>query len=216
MGWLTKAIITAISAFAATNIDDIIILMFFFSQVDANFCIRHVVIGQYLGFSALVILSLVGFLGGLMIPETWIGLLGFVPIGIGISQLFNPEEDEAEVQTVSKEVNQRSPMSSLANLLNPQVYSVAAVTFANGGDNIGIYVPLFAQSKLLELLVILAIFFIMIAVWCSLAYFFTRHRLIALAFTRYGKQVVPFVLISLGVFIIIDSKSYELLSIFQH
>ena len=88
MNGVLHVTIAGISAFAATNIDDIIILMFFFSQVNANFRIRHIIIGQYLGFMALILLSLPGFFGGVIIPKTWIGLLGFVPIGIGLQQLF--------------------------------------------------------------------------------------------------------------------------------
>ncbi len=42
-------------------------------------------------------------------------------------------------------------MAILASVLNPQTYKVAAVTVANGGDNIGIYVPLFASSDLTSL-----------------------------------------------------------------
>ena len=41
-------------AFIATNIDDIIVLLLFFSQINANFRRRHIVIGQYLGFTTIV------------------------------------------------------------------------------------------------------------------------------------------------------------------
>jgi cadmium resistance transport/sequestration family protein len=211
MGWLLQVIIAGISAFAATNIDDIVILMFFFSQVNVSLRIRHIVIGQYLGFTILVIASLPGFFGGLIVPKTWIGLLGFVPIWLGISQLLKPDQDGAEVQTVSREFNKRSPMNILANFLNPQVSSVAAITFANGGDNIGIYVPFFASLNLPGLIVVLSVFLIMVGVWCYVAYLLSRQRLIGLIFTRYGRRIVPFVLIGLGIFILKDSQTYQLL-----
>lgn len=203
MNWFIEAIIAGVSAFVATNIDDIVILTFFFSRVNSSLRIRHIVLGQYLGFSALVIASLPGFFGGLMIPKAWIGLLGFVPIAIGISQLVKPSDDEPIPQTVSNEATTRSPMSSL---LSPQAYSIAAITFANGGDNIGIYVPLFANSSLPKLTVIVSVFLIMIGVWCSVAYGLTRYPLIAQLITRFGKRLVPLVLICLGIFILIDSE----------
>jgi cadmium resistance protein CadD (predicted permease) len=62
-------------------------LTIFFSQVNATFRRRHIVIGQYLGFTALIIASLPGFFGGLIVPKAWIGILGLVPIAIGVSQL---------------------------------------------------------------------------------------------------------------------------------
>ena len=140
MSWFAAAIIAGITSFAATNIDDIVILMLFFSQVNATFRPRHIVIGQYLGFTALIVASLPGFFGGLIVPKAIIGLLGLVPIAIGIKQLVNREDEENEVQTVSDEFNS-SLLSKLTNLFNPQIFNVAAVTIANGGDNIGIYLP---------------------------------------------------------------------------
>ena len=214
MSWFAAAIIAGITSFAATNIDDIVILMLFFSQVNATFRPRHIVIGQYLGFTALIVASLPGFLGGLIVPKAIIGLLGLVPIAIGIKQLVNREDEENEVQTVSDEFNS-SLLSKLTNLFNPQIFNVAAVTIANGGDNIGIYLPLFASSDLPSLVVILVVFFLSIAVLCYVADRLTRQRAIANVLTRYTQAIVPFVLIGLGIFILIESGTYRLLPSFQ-
>jgi cadmium resistance protein CadD (predicted permease) len=78
-------------SFIATNIDDIIVLMLFFSRLNPNFRPRHIILGQYIGFSLIILASLPGLLGGLIIPTTWIGLLGFLPIVIGIKQLMNAD-----------------------------------------------------------------------------------------------------------------------------
>ena len=214
MNWFAAAIIAGITSFAATNIDDIVILMLFFSQVNATFQPRHIVVGQYLGFTALIVASLPGFFGGLIVPKAIIGLLGLVPIAIGIKQLVNREDEENEVQAVSGEFNS-SLLSKLTNLFNPQIFNVAAVTIANGGDNIGIYLPLFASSDLLSLAVIMVVFFLSIAVLCYVAYLLTRQRAIANVLTRYTQAIVPFVLIGLGIFILIESGTYRLLPSFQ-
>ena len=172
--------------------------------------LRHIVAGQYLGFTALIVASLPGFFGGLIVPRTWIGILGLVPIAIGISRLVNREKDGDRVQTVSGEAD-RSPANTLASFLSPQTYKVAAVTLANGGDNIGIYVPLFASSNLTSLGVILSVFFLLIGVWCYIAYRLARQPTIAYVLTRYGQAIVPFVLIGLGIFILIESGTFQLL-----
>lgn len=138
MNELTAALITGITSFIATNLDDIIILTVFFSQVNAHFRPWHILIGQYLGFLVIILVSIPGFLGGLVLPEAWIGFLGVVPIGIGIHQLFRSQDDS--VQTVAYRLAPRR-RSAFASLLVPQTYHVAAVTIANGGDNIGIYIP---------------------------------------------------------------------------
>jgi cadmium resistance transport/sequestration family protein len=217
MNWIAAAIIAGVTSFAATNIDDIVISMLFFAQVNVTFRPRHIVVGKYLGFTALILASLPGFFGGLIVPKAIIGLLGFVPIAIGISHLVKRENDRVEVQAVSDEFSRESnsPVSKLANLFNAQTLNVAAVTIANGGDNIGIYLPLFASSDLPSLMVILAVFFVLVGVWCWVAYRLTRCLAIAKILTRYTQGIVPFVLIGLGIFILIESGTYRLLPVFQ-
>ncbi|WP_414515625.1 cadmium resistance transporter [Nostoc sp. PCC 9305] len=215
MSQLGTAFSEGIIAFIATNIDDIIILLIFFSQIDANFRRRHILLGQYLGFSAIIIASLPGFFGGLVIQREWIGLLGLLPIGIGIHHLVYKEEDTITVQTVSSDFNQPTStnpvLSFILSILHPQTYKVAAVTIANGGDNISIYIPLFAGHDLASLGVILSIFFIMVGVWCAIAYFLSLQPTIANILSRYGNAVVPFVLIGLGLFIMYERGTFTLL-----
>lgn len=201
MNELLTAISTGMTAFTATNLDDILILLLFFSQVNAVFRRRHIVFGKYLGFTALVLASLPGFFGRLIFPPDWIGMLGLLPIAIGLSRLLNPETDDSEAEA---ELEQ-SEKSFFSSFLSPQTYSVAAVTVANGGDNIGIYVPLFASNTLESLAVILAVFFAMVGVWCYAAYRLIQMRAIADTLTRYGNQLVPFVLIGLGMAILVKS-----------
>ncbi|WP_408648875.1 cadmium resistance transporter [Tumidithrix elongata] len=207
MGWLAKVIVAAVTAFVATNIDDIIILMIFYSQVSPTFRSKHIIIGQYLGFSALILLSLPGFFGGFVISRIWIGLLGFVPIAIGIHTLVSHQNTEHHVQTTSP----LYAKSFLSSFLTPQIYHVAAVTFANGGDNIGTYIPLFASTDVVGLGVTLSTFFLMVGLWCYVAHLLTRFAPLAYVLTRYGKAVVPYVLIGLGIYILIDSGTYHLL-----
>ncbi|MBW4639418.1 MAG: cadmium resistance transporter [Gloeocapsa sp. UFS-A4-WI-NPMV-4B04] len=83
-----RAIIARFTSFVITNIDDIILIIFL-SQLNATFRHRHIIIEQYLEFTALIIASLSSFFGGLIISKVWIGILGLVPILIGVIQLVN-------------------------------------------------------------------------------------------------------------------------------
>lgn len=204
---LTTALSTGITAFVATNLDDILILLLFFSQINALFRRRHIVAGQYLGFAALVLACLPGFFGGLLFPRPWVGLLGLVPIAIGINRLFYQQEEDENLLVEAPPDHMKRPW--YAGFMSPQAYSVAAVTFANGGDNIGIYAPLFANSAWEELLIILGVFFSLVGVWCYTAFQLTRLPMLAEVLTRYGSQLIPFVLIGLGVLILIDSHTLE-------
>ncbi|MCG6134696.1 MAG: cadmium resistance transporter [Nostoc sp. LLA-1] len=204
MNELLTAISTGLTAFVATNLDDILVLSLFFSQINTCFRRRHIVIGQYLGFSTLVVASLPSFFGKFILPEAWIGLLGMVPIMIGIHRLFHQETDEQEDFS-----NPEASSSWWSNFLSPQSYSVAAVTIANGGDNISIYMPMFATHTWDSLLVILAAFFVMVGVWCYTAYRLTQVSAIASFIARYGNPLVPFILIGLGVSILMQSHTLK-------
>jgi cadmium resistance transport/sequestration family protein len=215
MNQLGTAFIEGIIAFFATNIDDMIILLLFFSQINADFRRRHIFFGQYLGFTAIIIASLPGFFGGLVVRRELIGLLGILPIVIGLKQLLSQQEETTEIQTVTSDFKQsshRNPIISfILSLLHPNTYKVAAVTIANGGDNISIYIPLFAGHNFASLGVILSVFFLMVGVWCLIAYLLTLHPTIADILTRYGNFLVPYVLICLGLFIMYERGTFNLL-----
>ncbi|MCF2151119.1 cadmium resistance transporter [Desmonostoc muscorum LEGE 12446] len=212
MSWhnYVTAISTGAITFIATNIDDIVILLLFFSQINSTFRPRHIVTGQFLGFTVLLILSLSGLFGGLVLSKNWIGLLGLLPIAIGISSLVNREEDSLEEISPETEEYQGTTIS---NLLSPQIYSVAAVTVANGSDNISVYVPLFASSNLESFAVTIVIFFLLLGIWCYAAYKLTNQKIIVDVLTRYGNNLVPFVLIILGSFIVLKSEALSLIKL---
>ena len=151
-------------------------------------------LGQYLGFTALVAVSLIGFFGGRVLPRPWIGMLGVLPILVGARRWIHRHDPPVHVQTTGA--------GSTA--------AVAAVTFANGGDNIGVYTPLFASSDAARLLITLVIFYALLAVWCVVGYAVTRHPAIGGTLSRYGHIVVPFVLVALGIYIIAESGTLTL------
>ncbi|HKS29746.1 MAG TPA: cadmium resistance transporter [Pyrinomonadaceae bacterium] len=194
-----QTIAAAAVAFAATNIDDIFVLMLFFAEAGRGIRRWQVVLGQYAGFAALVAISLVGYFARYVAPEEWIGLLGILPIMIGLKKLWELRKGEEDEEA---QVERRASRA---------VFTVAAVTFANGGDNLGIYTPLFASLSLPELLVTLAVFFLAVAVWCALGYYLSRHPAVYRVLDRYGHLIVPFVLIALGFYIMIESGTFRLL-----
>ena len=215
MSWLIGTLIIGISAAFATTFDDNIYLTAFFGKVNHVFRPKHIIIGEFVGFTALVLASLPGFFGGLVLPEAWIGLLGILPIVIGISNLMSRDDDGDIIQDVSVDFrhtvkSRRHKKSLFATLRDPQTYRVSAVTIANGGNNIGIYVPLFATTNLPSLGVILCICYFTVGVWCLLSYNLTRNPLMAPLMARYGRKIFPFVLIWLGFSIMMKSGTFQL------
>lgn len=145
-------------AFATTNIDDIFILLVLFSQVRTEVLRKegravrekamrkklYIVIGQYFGFSMIIFLSIVGSLSFFFISVSWIGLLGFVPIYMGVKGLFSLRSNKS---------------NEVIDNTSDSLFKVAAITLANGADNISIYIPMFASQSLEANIVTLMIFF---------------------------------------------------------
>jgi cadmium resistance protein CadD (predicted permease) len=212
---LQSALGTSVSAFCASNLDDIVLLLFFFSSTGQQHRPVHVVAGQYLGFALLVLASLVGFVGGQIVPTPWIGLLGLLPISLGVSRMIDSLDPTAHdgkpEASASSALTHPSSRSWLGRwrLPWPQVFAIAAVTVANGGDNVGLYMPLFAHCTPGQLLITLAVFFVMVGLWCALAWQLVQTPGLAQLLSQYGQQLVPFVLIGLGALILIDSHTLQ-------
>ena len=194
MDWLPLTILS-VAAFATTNLDDAFVLLLFFG--DRRYRARHVFIGQALGVGLLVLLSLIGALAALALPARAVGLLGLLPIAIGVKHLLErrrgqPDEPEAAA----------SPPGAAGWR---QAAAVAGITVANGGDNIGVYVPLFATRSLLETALILGSFAVMLVMWTFAGYYLARHSAGAARLQRLSGVVMPWVLIGLGAAIIVDT-----------
>ena len=184
----------AVVAFASTNIDDIFVLLGF--NVDPGFRARDVVVGQFLGLGALFGISVILSWVSLVIPAGYLRLLGLAPILIGGKKLYDVwrkrDVSEAELET--------HPVAS--SRLRPLI--VATVTIANGGDNIGIYVPYFAGKSALALAVIGSVFVVMTAIWCFAGQWMVRNPLLGAPIRRVGHRVVPFVLMGIGAMVLFN------------
>ena len=184
----------AIVAFASTNVDDAFVLVAFFS--DRNFSAGDVIAGQYGGVAAMYVLSLVAVLISVTIPAPFLGLLGLIPIAIGIKKAFrlwrNPGKEETFQAAVSTGAHRR-------------ILTVAGVTVANGGDNIATYSALFANLHRSALPLVGLVFALMTGAWCVVAFWLVNHRALGAPLRIYANRVVPFVLIGLGLLILIKS-----------
>jgi len=189
---IVGTILLAVTAFAATNVDDILILVSFFA--DHTYRPREVLSGQYLGMVTLIVASLLGALGAALIPRAWLRLLGLVPIAIGAYRLWQQLHD--------KNGENADPRARPSRTALNRMLSVGIVTIANGGDNIGIYTPLFSVQSPLERTTVVCVFMIMTTIWCSLAHWLVSHKSFGAPIRQYGHRIAPFVLIALGALIL--------------
>ena len=171
----------------------------------------QVVIGQYIGIGLLVTISIIISFLSLVIPSCFIAFMGIIPIIIGIKKLIEnykkekkDEDRELDKNSSKKNKNKLTRRIDSSRLSLSFLY-VAAVTFSNGGDNIGIYTPLFAitNNTAGNIFILVTIFMIMTAIWCSIGYYLVNHSFVATRIRRIGHLILPFVLIGLGIYITI-------------
>ena len=181
-----EAMLSAVAAFAGTNIDDIFILMLLFAQCGDRADRWRVTAGQYLGIGVLTAVSMLCALGLGQVPEQYLRLLGLVPILLGVRAWLRRKEEET------------------AEAKGSGVLSTAALTIANGADNIGVYIPLFAGFTGTQLAVTAAVFATMTGLWCLLGAKLADLPRVQAVIGRWKSVLVPAVLILLGLSIILS------------
>lgn len=194
---MLETIVVGIMLFASTNIDDIFLTMAFFA--DPRLDRRAVVAGKFLGISLIVTVSIAAAACAMAVPPEWVALLGFAPLGLGLHRLWSAWRAPPGV-TADEE-----GIPAAAGSLVAQACSVAGVTAANGGDNLGVYVPVFSEQ--FQVIPVFAVIFaVMTGLWCIGGNLLVNHRLVAATMRRLAGRLLPWVLIVLGLCILAGAR----------
>lgn len=197
-----QTIISAIGVYISTSIDYLIILIILFAQLSQNKQKWHIYAGQYLGTGLLVGASLVAAYVVNFVPEEWmVGLLGLIPIYLGIRFAIVGEDAEEEEEEIIQRLEQ-----SKANQL---FWTVTLLTIASGGDNLGIYIPYFASLDWSQTLVALLVFVVGIIIFCEISRVLSSIPLIFETIEKYERIIVPLVFILLGLYIMYENGTIE-------
>ena len=197
-----QTIISAIGVYISTSIDYLIVLIILFAQLSQNKQKWHIYAGQYLGTGLLVGVSLVAAYVVNFVPEAWmVGLLGLIPIYLGIRFAIVGEGEEEEEEEIIERLEQ-----SKANQL---FWTVTLLTIASGGDNLSIYIPYFASLDWAQTLVALLVFAIGVIIFCKLSQVLSSIPLISETIEKYARIIVPLVFIPLGLYIMYESGTIE-------
>jgi len=189
MSALPAEIAAAAVLFAATNLDDLVILALLSALSQASGRPRRWQIwcGQYAGFALLAGTSLAAGRGLAVIPRHWLWPLALIPIGLGIASLVRSVRSARRGQ-------QPDPPSPGG------LFGVAALTLVGGADNLAAYTPFFATSDASQVVVTLAVFAAGVAVWCLAAWLLVRRERVTAAARRYGHWILPAALILVGLY----------------
>lgn len=199
---MIQNVVTSIILYSGTAVDLLIILMLFFAKRKSRKDIINIYLGQFLGSVSLIFLSLLfAFVLNYIPSKEILGLLGLIPIFLGLKVLLLGDSDgEAIAKDGLRKDNK--------NL----IFLVAMITFAScGADNIGVFVPYFTTLNLANLIVALLTFLVMIYLLVFSAQKLAQVPSVGETLEKYSRWFIAVVYLGLGMYILIENNSFDLL-----
>ena len=195
-------VVTSIILYSGTAVDLLIILMLFFAKRKSRKDIINIYLGEFLGSVSLILLSLLfAFVLHYIPSKEILGLLGLIPIFLGLKVLFLGDSDG---EAIAKE-GLRKDNKNL-------IFLVAMITFAScGADNIGIFVPYFTTLNLADLIVALLTFLVMIYLLVFSAQKLAQLPSVGETLEKYSRWFIAVVYLGLGIYILIENNSFDML-----
>ena len=186
----------AAGAYVATNLDNFILLVALLaryrnhsSKVVAGFFVSVLIFafaGLWIGKAADIV------------PVEYLGLLGFVPISIGVVELVQLRRSKSK-ETMTKEISVDGEQKVFVTTLSSQL--------GNGADTVIIFGVLFIDSvpsaDFLTILTLaaMAVIFVFVGIYA------VRHPALCEWIDRYAYRIMPFVLIIVGVYIVANTAT---------
>lgn len=199
---MIQNIVTSIILYSGTAVDLLIILMLFFSKRKSRKDIINIYLGQFLGSVSLIFLSLLfAFVLNYIPSKEILGLLGLIPIFLGLKVLLLGDSDgEAIAKDGLRKDNK--------NL----IFLVAMITFAScGADNIGVFVPYFTTLNLVNMIVTLLTFLVLIYLLVFSAQKLAQVPSVEETLEKYSRWFIAVVYLGLGMYILIENNSFDML-----
>ena len=199
---MIQNIVTSIILYSGTAVDLLIILMLFFAKRKSRKDIINIYLGQFLGSVSLILISLLfAFVLNYIPSKEILGLLGLIPIFLGLKVLLLGDSDgEAIAKDGLRKDNK--------NL----IFLVAMITFAScGADNIGVFVPYFTTLNLANLIVTLLTFLVMIYLLVFSAQKLAQVPSVGETLEKYSRWFIAVVYLGLGMYILIENNSFDML-----
>ena len=199
---MIQNVVTSIILYSGTAVDLLIILMLFFAKRKSRKDIINIYLGQFLGSVSLILLSLLfAFVLNYIPSKEILGLLGLIPIFLGLKVLLLGDSDgEAIAKDGLRKDNK--------NL----IFLVAMITFAScGADNIGVFVPYFITLNLANLIVALLTFLVMIYLLVFSAQKLAQVPSVGETLEKYSRWFIAVVYLGLGIYILIENNVFDML-----
>ncbi len=184
--------------FIATGIDEMLLLIILFSMAKREKDVRDVFVGQQIGMTLVLIMTLLAVYGLGFITREWVGLLGILPIAVGIIEFFSGEEEDDDDKILMKTA-----------IFSNWIFRVALIAIAGGAEELAIFIPYFSSLHVKELLIAVVTFTLMIPIWSGICMRLARVGNIDLVINNYRRFIVPIIFIGIGINILLENNTLK-------
>lgn len=176
-----------------------LVLILLFAHAKNKDQVRQVYVGQQFGMTFIIIMAILAVYGiSSFFTGKWTGLIGFLPIIMGIMELVEGDEDGE-----SQEVLQKSAIFSNLTL------RVALIAIVGGAEELAIFIPYFSSLESQALLLALITSVIMVPIWCAICHRLSSMKNVYRLLKRYERIIIPVVFIGIGLKVLIESDTIE-------
>src|SRR5574344_686955 len=195
---MALVIVASIIAYITTEMDDLLLLLVLFSRAKNKSEKTCIIIGKYLGLAIVVCCCSLFAVYISEVPSKYIGLLGVVPMAIGIKTIFEKKDDDDEEQS-AKPLQKTNSFAEKALFIAETV----VMTLASSGDNIAVYIPFFTSLHGFDFLCMGIVFAVMQALWCVLSLLVCNAKQVRQFNQQFYRIIIPILFISIGIYIMI-------------
>jgi cadmium resistance protein CadD (predicted permease) len=196
----------ATAAFVGTNIDNCAVTMTLVAGAPLERA-RRIATGQVIGFALLVSMSVAAATLLFEFSAAVVGLLGLVPLAIGVRGLVGLARDRRGRDPAAP----RAPGRLEQRAVGRSLTAATLVTLAAGGDNLAVYIPLFRVGGAANLGAVAVVFVVGEAVLTWVVLIGGRHPKVRTLMLRLGRLAVPVLLCGIGVLVMLEAGTFSLL-----
>jgi cadmium resistance protein CadD (predicted permease) len=187
----------AAGAFVGTNVDNAAVTVAMIAAAPVKRAAR-IALGQVIGFVVLVVAAVGMAILLFEIPTRIIGLLGLVPLALGLRGLLALRHAEGRSRIAQRAVGSG-------------VVAATLITIGAGGDNLAVYIPLFRVARFAGTAESLLIFALGEGLLTLFVLRAGRHPRVRNTVTAVGVFAAPILYCAIGVLVLVEAGTLSFL-----
>jgi cadmium resistance protein CadD (predicted permease) len=160
-----------------------------------------VILGFLAAAICLVSVAAIGVALGAWLDPAVVGYLGLAPLSLGLYGLYRQYLGQSAELAVGQ------PGTGELNV----GLGSFTLMLGNSGDSLAVFLPLLAESSRESLLLVIACYLLAALAWSGLSLGIAGREVLARRIERSGSRLVPWVLILVGTYILLDTATDTLL-----